>query len=377
MFAHYVTHARQQSSSPARVTSFLLQILSRMVHMNDEWQQFLQSRGAVVQDGRVAHFGQPAEEIRHASTGAILADLSHFALIRFSGEDAQGFLQGQLTNDVRQLDGSNAQWAAYCTAKGRMLANFLLWRDGEAGYLMQLPASLREATQKRLAMFVLRSKVVITDESDRWVRLGVAGPGAEQALAAILDGAAPATMAVRQTSAGTVLGIARDCFEIVTTTAQAAQWWDGLAARCRPVGSDRWDWHLIRAGIPVVLPPTREELVPQMANFELVGGVSFKKGCYPGQEIVARTQYLGKLKRRLYLAHVDSGEAPAPGDPLFSADMQEQASGLVVNAAAAPDGGYDVLAVIQTASAATHPIHLKGLDGPVLRLLDLPYSVPA
>lgn len=345
--------------------------------MNNDWQQFLHSRGAVIENGQVAHFGDPLEDIRRSGSEPILADLSHFALIRFAGEDAQAFLQGQLSNDVRLLNGRNSQWAAYCTPKGRMLATFLLWQDGTDGYLMQLPVSLAEAIRKRLSMFVLRSKVKISDESDQWVRLGVAGPGAARIVESVLGSVPAAAHDVLATRRGGVLRLPGDCFEILCAPGQAAELWSALAAHCRPVGSGRWDWHLIRAGIPVVLPATQEEFVPQMANFELVGGVSFKKGCYPGQEIVARTQYLGKLKRRMYLAHLEADQAPTPGDPLYSADMQEQASGMVVNAAPAPEGGYDLLAVIQTASVESQPIHWKTLDGPVLRLKELPYSIPA
>ena len=157
--------------------------------MNTDWQQFLESRGAVIQDGQVTHFGDAAAEIRHSGTGPILADLSHLSLIRFAGEDAQPFLQGQLSNDVRLLNGHNSQWSGYCTPKGRMLASFLLWQNAENSYLMQLPASLREAIQKRLTLFVLRSKVKVSDESDHWIRLGVAGPGAEAAVRAAAGGA--------------------------------------------------------------------------------------------------------------------------------------------------------------------------------------------
>ncbi|MEO1765665.1 YgfZ/GcvT domain-containing protein [Thiobacter aerophilum] len=345
--------------------------------MNSDWQQFLQSRGAFIENGQVVHFGEPAEDIRRSGSEPILADLSHFALIRFTGEDAQTFLQGQLSNDVRLLNGRNSQWAAYCTPKGRMLATFLLWKDDADGYLMQLPTSLREPVQKRLSMFVLRARVKISDASDEWVRLGVAGPGAAQIVEAQFESVPGAAHELLATTAGSVLRLAGECFELLCAPEQAPKLWTALAAHCRPVGSSRWDWHLIRAGIPVVLPQTQEEFVPQMANFELVGGVNFKKGCYPGQEIVARTQYLGKLKRRMYLAHLDSEQAPMPGDPLYSADMQEQASGMVVNAAPAPEGGYDLLAVIQTSSAASEPIHWKSLDGPVLHLLKLPYPISA
>jgi folate-binding protein YgfZ len=345
--------------------------------MNTDWQQFLEARGAVIQDGQVVHFGDAAAEIQHSGTGPIVADLSHLGLIQFAGEDAQTFLQGQLSNDVRLLNGSNSQWAGYCTPKGRLLATFLLWQNGGNSYLMQLPASLREGLQKRLTMFVLRSKVKVSDESETWLRLGVAGPGAEAAVRAAMGDAPQAVHALSSGAGGTVLRLPGDCFEILLAPAHAQETWTRLAASCKPTGGGRWEWHLIRAGVPTVLPATQEEFVPQMANFELVGGVSFKKGCYPGQEIVARTQYLGKLKRRMYLAKLAGAAAPAAGDPLYSADMQEQSSGIVVNAQPAPDGGYDLLAVIQTSSAESEAIHWKTLDGPVLQLQPLPYPIPA
>jgi folate-binding protein YgfZ len=258
-----------------------------------------------------------------------------------------------------------------------MLANFLMWRDTENSYLMQLPASLRESLQKRLTMFVLRSKVKVTDESGNWVRLGVAGPGAEAVVRGALGDAPQPMHGLAQNENGMVLHLPGDCFEILVAPPRAQDIWKALAKSCKPVGSGRWDWHMIRAGVPTVLPATQEEFVPQMANFELIGGVNFKKGCYPGQEIVARTQYLGKLKRRMYLAKVSGDAEPAPGDPLYSADMQEQSSGVIVNAQPAPGGGIEVLAVIQTSSAETETIHLKTLDGPVLQLESLPYPIPS
>jgi folate-binding protein YgfZ len=347
--------------------------------MNTVWQQFLESKGAHIQDGQVAHFGDAAAEIAHAQMGLIVADLSHLGLIQFAGEDAQTFLQGQLSNDVRLLNGANSQWAAYCTPKGRMLASFLLWKNADNSYLAQLPAVLREALQKRLTMFVLRSKVKVTYESDNQVRLGVAGPNAEAAVRAAMGDAPPAVHSLSQNDKGMVLRLPGDCFEILVSAERAPELWNALTQTCQPVGGGRWDWHMIRAGIPTVLPATQEEFVPQMANFELINGVNFKKGCYPGQEIVARTQYLGKLKRRMYLAKISGNilpTAPAAGDPLYSKDMQEQSSGIIVNAQPAP-GGYEVLAVIQTTSAEAEQIHWKALDGPVLQLETLPYPIPS
>jgi len=345
--------------------------------MNASWQSFLESLGAVIKDGRVLHFGDASAEIRYALDQPIVADLSDLSLIQFAGEDAQTYLQGQLSNDLRQLDGSNSQLTSYCTPKGRILANFLLWQNAPQSYLAQLPASLREPIQKRLNMFVLRAKVKVSDASDAWVRLGVGGPGAQAVLESVLGAVPSAAHGLLAHASGSILRLPGDLFELLIAPDQAATIWNKLTQQAKPVGTAVWDGLMIRAGIPTILPGTQEAFVPQMINYELIGGVNFKKGCYPGQEIVARTQYLGKLKRRMYVGKLILETAPQPGDELFSADMPDQASGIIVNAAPAPSGGYDVLAVLQIASAEGNAMHWKSLDGPTLTLGVLPYAIPA
>ena len=260
---------------------------------------------------------------------------------------------------------------------GRMIANFLLWQDAPNSYLAQLPASLREPIQKRLSMFVLRSKVKVSDESEAWVRLGVGGPGAQAVVTSVL-GEAPSTVhGLVHHASGSILRLPGDLFELLIAPDQANAIWHKLTTHAKAVGTACWDGLMIRAGIPTILPGTQEAFVPQMVNYELIGGVNFKKGCYPGQEIVARTQYLGKLKRRMYVGNLKLDTAPVPGDELFSADLPDQAAGMIVNAAPAPTGGYDVLAVIQIASVEGNAIHWKSVDGPTLKLGVLPYAIPA
>jgi folate-binding protein YgfZ len=162
-------------------------------------------------------------------------------------------------------------------------------------------------------------------------------------------------------------------FDVFVQTDVAAALWQKLATSCKPVGAPAWDWLMVQAGVPMVLPQTQDHFVPQMANMEILGGVSFNKGCYPGQEIVARSQYLGKVKRRLFLAHVDA--AALPGDELFSADLPDQSAGHVANAAAAPGGGCDVLAVVHTSSVDAGDVRLKSRDGAKLEFRPLPYPV--
>ncbi|MGB8338507.1 MAG: folate-binding protein YgfZ [Burkholderiales bacterium] len=341
--------------------------------MQNEWLQYLQNNGAVIDNGIVAHFGNPAAELADSAKGNVVADLSSFGLIRFSGEEAQKFLHGQLSNSVEKLGANQAQYTSYNSPKGRMLASMLLWRDGD-DYLLTLPASLRESVQKRLAMFVLRAKVKVTDASADYVRIGVAGIQAAEILTEII-GAVPASpMQMNASEAAHAIRIDTQRF-LLLAKPPAHTLWQKLATRLQAVGTNVWSLLDIRAGIPWITPATQEYFVAQMTNFELIGGVDFKKGCYPGQEIVARTQYLGKLKRRMVRVHVDGVSALSAGDELFSADFDGQASGMVVNAAPSPAGGIDALAVIQIDSAATQTIHVKSIDGPALEILELPYPI--
>jgi len=302
-----------------------------------------------------------------ARDGAIVADLSHNALVSISGDDATAFLHGQFTNDVEALEAGAAQWNGWCSAKGRLLATFLLARRAD-GYLLMLPAEIAPAFVKRLGMFVLRSKVKIVDASAEWTRLGVAGEKAGAAIAAAF-GSAPQPMRMQQRDG--VVCVALDARRFVVLS-QAADVREKLGTHATPATADEWEWAGIQAGIPTILAATQEAFVPQMANFDLVGGVSFRKGCYPGQEIVARTQYRGGLKRRMARAHVESPAEPKPGDTVYSATFGEQAAGTIVQAARAPEGGFDLLVVAQIESLQSGGLHLGSLEGPALELRDVP-----
>jgi len=342
--------------------------------MHPTWKSFLIEQGAVITDDRVSHFSDPSLERQAAKNDTILVDLSHEAVIAINGEDAQTFLHGQFTNDVKKLDGTNWQLNGYCSPKGRLLASFRLWQQHDR-YLLQLPSALRESIQKRLTMFVLRAKAKLTDASDETVRIGIAGMQAAALIEALVESPAPESGDLLQTANVTVLNLRQNQFEILTAPENAIAVWQTLSKGSSKAGADQWDWLAIRAGEPSITLATQEQFVPQMANFEVIGGVSFQKGCYPGQEIVARTQYLGKLKRRMYLANI-AADSVVAGDPLFSEELEGQTSGMIVNAAASPDGGFDALAVIQGENIENQAIHFKSLDGPVLHLRLLPYVVP-
>jgi folate-binding protein YgfZ len=283
-----------------------------------------------------------------------VAVLDHLGVLQVSGEDAASFLQGQLSVDVEGLGPGESTFGAYCTPKGRMLASFLRWRD-ETGFLAALSRDLATATQKQLSKFVLRAKVKVLDASDSIVLAGATGPNSERALSA---------------SPGTSLRL-RDGRLLHALSAAAAP---RVLSGIELADAARWRWLDIRAGLPWITAATRDQLIPQMANLELIGGLSFDKGCYTGLEIVARTQHLGAVKRRTFLANV---AAPArPGDALYSDDLGAQASGTVINAEPSPEGGYDLLAAVHTSSRERSTVRLQAPDGPALRFLPLPYAIP-
>jgi tRNA-modifying protein YgfZ len=353
--------------------------ITTLAPMSTEWRAFLAQAGAVFEGDRVLRYGSPEGERRSAANGDVLADLSHLALLRAEGAEAQSFLQGQFSNDVRLISAARAQLSAYCNAKGRMFAIFMIFQHPDGGYYLQLPAALAEPTLKRLRMYVLRAKVKLEFADAGFGRIGLSGPNAEVILKDALGNTPANTYDSITTDDVTVIRLpgphAR--FELLAPLARLVPLWQALSAKASPVGAGPWSWLDITAGIPVILPGTVEEFVPQMANLELVGGVSFTKGCYPGQEIVARMHYLGRLKQRMFRAHVESALPPRPGTPVFAPDLPGQSTGSVLDAQPAPEGGYDLLAVVHLSSQATGVLHLASSDGARLHLTDLPYSLNA
>ena len=287
--------------------------------------------------------------------------LDDFSLLRFSGPDATAFLHGQLTCDVQGLKTASSTYGGYCTPKGRLLATFLLWREND-GYQMVLPSSIAEPLRKRLSMYILRAKVKAEDITATVACIGIAGTDAASALAGLGVQAPEQLHGVKVEDAMTVIRLPGERFLAVKP---------GDASN---LTADNGAWHAadIACGIPFIVPATKEEFVPQMVNLDLIGALSYTKGCYPGQEIVARTHYLGRLKQRMYRASV---AAAAPGDKLYCEELGDQAAGMIVAAAPADDGSQEVLAVLQTANAVTTIYHCGSLQGPALNLKTLPYPM--
>lgn len=294
---------------------------------------------------------------RTMTTPSLYVPLTDQGLIRASGDDAANFLHNLLTNDINHLPPGQARHAGLCTAKGRLIASFLIWREGD-DILLQLSADILPGILKKLSMFVLRSKVKLADISG------------ERALVGVLDGNVGPTdvMTTAPHEGGTAIRLdPRRSILAVPKSATGAL----------PMTGQLADWHLaeIRAGMPRIVTATQEAFVPQMINYELaaVGGVSFQKGCYPGQEIVARTQYLGKIKRRMYRARL--AEPAAPGTDVFTPEAGDQHCGAIVLCAPDGSGSHECLVVVQSSGAEAGEIHVGSPGGPALQLLSLPYPL--
>lgn len=344
--------------------------------MNLTWHTFLRDRHAIFDNDRILHFDNIAAERKSMQDEIIITDLSLFGLIQFFGDDAEDFLQKQLTCDVKEVDPKMAQYGAYCTAKGRVYSTFTLWQQDDS-YMMQLPANLITSIQKRLSMYVLRAKVQLTNVSDDWVQIGLAGVTAAAMVEKISNKqfVYERSLQIIVCDNIRILCLSPQRFVLIVSPENAPELWIRLSEHAAEVGTNYWEWLTIQDGIPVILPETQELFIPQMINLDALGGVSFKKGCYPGQEIVARTHYLGQLKRRMILAHIDTAESVKPGDLLYSEDLEDQSSGMIVNAVSAPQGGVDVLAVIQQSSMENYDLHLHSLAGSTLVMKPLPYAL--
>lgn len=295
-----------------------------------------------------------------------VARLSHLGVIRAQGEDAASFLQGQLTHDFLLLPDDAARLAAYCTAKGRMLASFVGWQRAPGEFLLVCSADLLAATVKRLSMFVLRAKVKLTDASDEFALYGLAGDAARSVLGA---DAAPWT----RVRAG-----AADAIALYTADGVARALWCAPADAAPPAGPalslERWLQSEADSGVATVSAAVAEAFVPQMLNYESVGGVNFRKGCYPGQEVVARSQFRGTLKRRAYVAR--SAAPAAAGQEVWDGEDAQEPCGTVVQAAGNGDGSHAIVSM-QVGAAESDRLRLGGPQGAPLRLVPLPYLLAA
>ncbi len=296
-----------------------------------------------------------------------VAPLAHLGVIRVEGEDAAKFIHGQLTQDFSLLGRDAARLAAFCTAKGRMQASFIGLKRSSGELLLICSRDILPATLKRLSMFVMRAKAKLTDASDAFALYGLAG-SATQSIAG------NEASAWARADLGDISVV--NLYPADTTLRQLWIAPNGTLAPAGPALShELWAWGEVRSAVATITLPVVEAFVPQMLNYESVGGVNFKKGCYPGQEVVARSQFRGTLKRRAYLVH--SAVALAAGEEVFASSDPEQPVATVVQAAAAPTGGFDAIISGQISAVVLGDLHVGTVDGAPLLVQALPYALLA
>ncbi|MEO8627278.1 MAG: folate-binding protein [Betaproteobacteria bacterium] len=333
--------------------------------ITDRLHDALTARGRVAADHATPNAASASDALPYAAPAIVR--LVDEGLLLVSGADSREFLQGQLTNDMEEVTADQALLCAYCTPKGRVLATLTIckWRGD---YLLQMPSELVDSVRKRLQMYVMRSQVKLEALANVAI-IGVTG----DAGALLRDALGLATVDEYRCSEGdgiVAVGLPGRRVQLVVPADRSQSVWDRLSGTATPMTEDTWTLAGIASGVPVVTAATSDLFLPQMLNLDLVGGVSFRKGCYTGQEIIARTQYLGQVKRRL--ARFAGASATVAGSEIYSG---ERSVGTVINAAVAPGGGYEVLAVvgIETADA---PLQLDPRNGAALQSLALPYALP-
>ncbi len=337
-----------------------------MTEITSTWQEFLKQQAANFSAELSDNFVTP---------------LNDLGIIAVCGDDAASFLHNQLTNDVEHLTSEQVRRAGYCTPKGRLLATFLMWRN-QQGFFLQLPKEIQAAVQKRMQMFIMRSKVKMADVSDSQIVLALGGDAVGPALTKWFPTLPDAPYINIENEHGCLMrlddaqGVSRSArYQWHITIELAIAAWPSLIEKLTPVHSRVWRLGEIEAGIPQITLATQEQFVPQMINFEVIGGVNFKKGCYPGQEIVARSQYLGKLKRRAVIARIASADVTA-GMEVFSSVDPAQPCGMIINAENSTSDTSICLLEIKLAALENGTVHLGSADGASLTFLALPYAMP-
>ena len=341
--------------------------------MEQTWQAFLVSQGAVTLDHQVSVFPDEGDS---GSTGTYLNALSQYGLLKISGADAASFLQSQFTNDVTQINDDTGQLNAYCSPKGRTLALFILFQQGD-NFFLSLPADVLPSLLKRLKMFVLMSKVEIENCSDTTVSFGLTGSDCKRLLENAGVGVPSDDYAVKHSEGLSVIKLTAPDntrrYQLLGSAAALIPMWERLLPNCQKVTSNRWELDNILTGIPAVTTDIVDAYIPQMLNLDLINGLSFTKGCYPGQETVARTRYLGKQKRRTYLLTFDSA-AVAAGTKVM--DEDDNTAGQIISVALWGQNQYCALAVLNSDAVEEGGLTIDNDKKSSVSQLAMPYEIP-
>ncbi len=347
--------------------------------MNNDWKNYLLSKGAQLTAENAVQFNDDASHHLKAENTDILCDLSQFSTLVIAGDDAKAFMQGQFTNDIEQVNENTSQLSAFCNNKGRMIANFRLF-EHQQNHFISVKNNLVKPSIQHLQNYILRAQVAIQDVSEQLIHLGVSGDNAEKLLLPFIEISHQMVDGISSNENYIAIRVAssnknkKSRYEIFCSFEHAKTLWESLAEQIETVNASSWDYLNIQAGLPFIDANTSEEFVPQMTNMDLISGISFTKGCFTGQEIVARMHYLGKLKKRCFKIHIATDKKPVAGDMLFAENARAgQNTGMIIQAEKNPDAGYDALAVIQIADTKSN-LFLNDASGAVVTVKELPYT---
>jgi len=346
--------------------------------MNNDWKNYLLQNGAEQDAEGLFIFDNTYSDTGPTESSDIICDLSHFSTVVVAGADATEVIQGQFTNDVNKIDEDHSQISAFCNNKGRMLANFRLFKN-QQNYFLSVRSDIVESSIEHLQKYVLRAEVAIQDISEQLVHIGISGDNTETLLSPFIDNLSTDIDSVSYNDNYIAIRIAGKTprYEIFCSQEHARALWENLSEKTGVANSTYWDYLNIKNGLPFIDSKTRGEFVPQMVNMELINGISFEKGCYTGQEIVARTHYLGKQKRRTYRIKIISDTKPKAGEQLATdTSTENQYTGTLTTVYQTAEKEYEALAVIQIKSAESEKLKLKD-NGAVITILELPYPLEA
>jgi hypothetical protein len=338
--------------------------------MNNSWYHFLKQQGAIFQGASICQF-KDGNSIYSDPQETVFSPVGWMGIARISGPDATAFLQAQLTGDITDIEPGTSRITGYCNPKGRLLAIFRILREGN-DFLLLSDSMILETILLQLKIYVLRLRVELTMETLR-VAIGLVGPNAND-LVAEFTGSRPEVInrvCYKGNICSIPIGDQEKGYLVIAPPEELIKSWSAIRSQAQLAGSYQWTLFEIRSGLARITCATQKSFIPQSLNLDLIGGVSFSKGCYPGQEIVARVRYLGQLKHRMARAVIPQGQLPSPGDPIFLDAKQTQRAGIIVNAVSLPDGTGELLVTVPFASSigAEFPIDQEGRS---IRLVELP-----
>lgn len=342
--------------------------------MQTQWNSFLLDNGAQIKNNEITDFGQPKLESRATLTGNIISNLSQLATIEVSGQDAEEFLHGQFTSDIKSLNKDNFQFSAWCNAKGQVISNFYILRY-QSGFLLLIPVDQCEKFTSRLKMYIMRSDVIVSNKSNDLIRIGVSANDHNDLINNIVKDIPENERSLVCTETYTCLHIVdnKSRFILIGEIDAITKIWQQLTTNMTPAGTHQWQLLDILAGLPWLSESCIEKFLPQYLNLDVLNGVSFEKGCYPGQEVIARLRFRGEIKRRLFLASIQQDITPLVGDDLCLSD-NDRSVGKIINVQPHPELGFVFLTVAEIESVKKGNIILQNSDSNVLTFHSFPYS---